>query len=217
LPIWEKDYEFEGQILQTTWDETGIPLSIEEFKNDKLVEAKYYTPEHEEAASVSNGFGTKVKRNRVGELLHKEVIEDGIMTRRVTYHPNGKIKSEATYKNLQLDGPQKTYSPKNDLLSLVNWKEGVLDGMKILYFKGKKSQEICYVEGKRHGLEIHYNKGSPKAEIHWRDGIRHGSSKFFDDSHSSIKWFFNDKEVTRNQYEKLEQKEKIIDEFKSIF
>lgn len=217
LPIWEKDYEFEGQILQTTWGDTGIPLSIEEFKNDKLVEAKYYTPEHEETASVSNGFGTKIKRSRTGQLLHKEVIEDGIMTRRTTYHPNGNIKSEASYKNLQLDGPQKTFSPKKDLLSEMNWKEGALDGMKILYYKGKKSQEICFVNGKRDGLEIHYNNGIPKAEIQWKNGVKHGSSKFFDDSHSSIKWFFHDKEVSRNQYEHLEQKEKIVEEFKSIF
>lgn len=217
LPIWEKDYEFEGHILKTTWNAAGTPLSIEEFKNDKLVDAKYYNSDHEEAATVSNGFGTKIKRSRTGELLHKEVIEDGIMTRRTSYHPNGTIRSESIYRDLQLDGPQKTFSPKKDLISVVDWKDGVLHGKKILYYKGMKSQEISFTEGKRHGLEIHYHKGNPKAEIHWKNGVKHGSSKFYDDQHSSIKWYFNDKEVSRNEYEGLEQKERILSEFKNLF
>lgn len=216
-PIWQKDFEFEGQIIKTSWNTAGTPLSVEEFKDDKLMEAKYFTSEHEEEASVNNGFGKKIKRNRSGLLLYQEVIEDGIMTKRITYHPNGKIHSESSYKDLQLHGPQKTYSPKDELLSLTHWNEGILDGEKIFFHKGKKSQVISYLNGKKHGLEIHYNKGEPKAEIQWKHGVRHGSAKFFKDNHTSIKWYFEDQEVTRNQYENLNQKDQVMSELTSIF
>jgi len=217
LPIWEKDFEFEGQVVKTTWNQQGIPQSIEEFKEDKLLEAKYYDSKHEKESTITNGFGTKIKRNRKGTLLYKETIEDGIVTKRVTYHPNGKVQSESTYKDLELHGPQTTFSPEGDVLSEATWVEGVLHGDKVLYRNGLKAQETPYVFGKKHGVETFYKNGELTAEIRWRDGIKHGSSRYYTANNSSIEWYFRDKKVTRNQFESLEQKDKIIADFKHMF
>lgn len=217
LPIWEKDFEYEGQVVKTTWNQKGIPQSIEEFKEDKLIEAQYFDSKHEKESAINNGFGTKIKRNRNGILLYKETIENGVVTKRVTYHPNGKIQSESTYKDLELHGLQTTFSPEGQILSEANWLEGVLHGDKILYKDGLKTQETPYTFGKKHGVELFYKNGELSAEIHWREGIKHGSSRYYTASNSSIEWYFRDKKVTRNQFESLEQKEKIIEDFKHIF
>jgi antitoxin component YwqK of YwqJK toxin-antitoxin module len=217
LPLWEKDYEFENRMIKTTWDKKGIPLSIEEFVEGKLLEAKYFDKDHNQEASIENGYGIKIKRNRSSQLLYKEFIEEGNLIKRITYHPNGKIHTESLYKELELDGLQKSFDTEGRILSEIHWNQGVYHGDRIYYNKGQKIQFTPFVFGKKHGKELLYHKGRLVAEIQWKQGIKHGSARYYSDNHTKIEWFFNDKNVTRNQFETLEQKEKALSTLKNMF
>ena len=157
MPIREELYEFDNRRAATLWDSKGVPLSIEEYDGAILVEAKYFTPEHELEASVVAGMGERVKRDRNGLLISRDAIENGIMAARTTYHPNGEIHTVSHYENDLLHGPQTKYTASGRLLMELNWNQGVLDGLKTVYRNGSKIAVIPYIYGEKHGVERHYD------------------------------------------------------------
>lgn len=216
LPVCERDFEFEDIIVKTFWDSKGTPISIEEFKKSFLIEGKYFNPLHEEEATVVSGVGTKIKRNRSGTLLYKETIADGIVTSKITYHPNGNVQSESYFKDEKLHGKQKVFASSGIPLLETTWNEGVLDGPELHYKHGKIAQQCNYINGKKHGLEIFFDtQGKITQEIHWENGLKHGSNRVYNNESIAIEWYFNDSKVTRDKFESLENRSKIIADLKS--
>lgn len=64
------------------------------------------------------------------------------------YYPNGKIKSETTYKDGKPDGPSITYYENGKKDSQIAYENGIPVGRGIFYFEdGNLKEEIAYLDG----------------------------------------------------------------------
>jgi len=214
MPIREEVYEFDNRRMITLWDEKGVPLSIEEYLGDVLMEAKYYTPEHELEAAITDGCGERIKRDRAGLLISRDDIQNGALVVRTTYHPNGETHTVSCYQNYQLHGLQKKFTSTGKPLMELHWNQGVLDGDKIVYRNGYKVAVIPYVMGEKHGIEVHYDDlGNMIAEIEWQKNKKHGSTKLYEESFTDTEWFFRGQAVNADKFKSLENRERIATEF----
>jgi len=61
------------------------------------------------------------------------------------------------------------------------WKNGLMDGKGIFYYKGLILHQGDWKEGKKHGNGIRYYKNSivVQYEGEWQDGKKHGHGKLF--------------------------------------
>lgn len=215
MPIREEVYEFDNRTIITLWDEKGVPLSIEEYENQILREGKYYTPEHELESVVEEGFGKRVKRDRSGLLISHDQMEDGIITSRTTYHPNGGLHTVSNYDNYELHGTQVKYTASGKPLMELNWDHGVLNGDKVIYRNGSKVAVIPYVKGQKHGVELHYDDlGNLTAEIEWREDKKHGATKLHTEDFTDTEWFFKGQSVNADKFKSLESRERTVAEFR---
>lgn len=214
MPIREEIYEFGNRIIVTLWDEKGVPLSIEEYDDEILTEGKYYTPDHELEASVANGTGERVKRDRSGLLITRDEMIDGKMFCRTTFHPNGNTHTISHYKDYQLHGKQTKYTASGKPLMELNWEDNVLHGDKIIYRNGQKIAVIPYVHGKKQGIEQHFDDlGFLTAEIEWKEDLKHGPTHQHTEEYTDTEWFFKGQSVNAERYKLLESRKFIISEF----
>ncbi len=215
MPMREEVYEFGNRTLITLWDDKGVPLSIEEYDDEILMEAKYYTPEHELEATIALGNGERIKRDRTGLLISRDEIQNGTMTRRTTYHPNGNIHTISHYENYQLHGKQMKFTASGKPLMELHWNSNILDGDKIIYRNGKKIAVIPYVKGKKQGKELHYDDlGDLTAEIEWRNDKKHGPTQIYSEEMTETEWFFKGQSVSIDKFKSLERRDKIVSEFR---
>lgn len=214
MPIREDAYEFDDRMIITLWDEKGVPLSIEEYDGESLIDGKYFTSDHEFEGKVENGFGERIKRDRLGLLISRDRIEDGILVERTTYHPNGQMHTSSHYHDYQLHGLQQKWTSLGRPLMNLTWNHGVLDGLKTVYRNGLKVAEIPYVHGEKHGVEFHYDDlGTLIAEIQWRNDKKHGCCKFYTEESSESEWFFYGRSVTAAKFDFLNSREQMLAEF----
>lgn len=210
-PLKEEIFEFDDRTIVTTWDEKGVPLSIEEYDNEQLMEGKYYTPDHVLEATVEVGFGERIKRDRTGSLLSRDIIEDGLTVQRINYHPNGQIHTISHYHDYQLHGEQLKFTASGKPLMKLNWNHGVLDGLKTVYRNGSEIAKIPYNNGLKHGIEYHYDDlGHLTAEIEWKNDKKHGSSKFYTEDTAETEWFFKGKTVSAQKFDMLDTRERLL-------
>lgn len=214
IPMQEEIYEFDDRVILTLWNEKGVPLSVEEYDGDLLVDGKYYSSDHELESQVDNGNGIRCKRDRSGLLISKDEIENGVMSARTAYHPNGTIHTVSHYKDYLLHGDQIKYTSSGRPLMALRWERGILDGIKTVYRNGLKVAEIPYIQGQKHGTEFHFDDlGNLIAEIVWRNDKKHGCSKMYTEDSSDMEWFFNGQLVTAQKFELLEMREQMIANF----
>jgi antitoxin component YwqK of YwqJK toxin-antitoxin module len=210
-PLKEEIFEFDDRTIVTSWDEKGVPLSIEEYDNELLIEGKYYTPDHVLEATVEAGFGEKIKRDRTGALLSRDFIEDGLAIQRISYHPNKQIHTISHYHDYQLHGEQLKFTASGKPLMKLNWNHGVLDGPKTVYRNGSKIAEIPYNNGLKQGTEFHYDDlGHLTAEIEWKTDKKHGSSKFYTEDTTETEWFFKGKPISAQKFDMLDTRERLM-------
>ncbi|HSX38968.1 MAG TPA: toxin-antitoxin system YwqK family antitoxin [Chlamydiales bacterium] len=215
VPIQEEVYEFDDRVIHTSWSDKGTPLSVEEYRGKLLVDGKYYSLDHDLEGRVENGHGHRAKRDRFGLLISRDQIENGILASRTTYHPNGQIHTISHYDDYALHGDQKKFTSLGRPLMTLHWDHGILDGTKTVYRNGLKVAEIPYVQGKKHGIEYHYDDlANLIAEITWRNDKKHGCSKFYTEDSEETRWFFDNLTVSSAKFELLENRERMIAEFK---
>ena len=214
VPIREEVYEFDERLILTFWNDKGVPLSVEEYHGERLVEGKYFSAEHELEAQVDNGNGFRTKRDRSGLLISRDQIEDGIMAARTTYHPNGQVHTVSHYQDYMLHGEQTKFTTLGRPLMSLSWDCGVLNGTKTVYRNGIKVAEIPYVHGQKNGMEYHYDDlGNLIAEILWRNDKKHGCCKSYTEDSQDSEWFFNGALVSEEKFELLEMREQMIADF----
>lgn len=217
VPIREEASEFDQRMVITLWDEKGAPISIEEFEKDLLLEGKYYNPSHELEAQVEAGFGERIKRDRNGLLISRDLVENGIMATRTSYHPNGVVHTISHYLDSELHGVQQKFTSTGKPLLTLEWNRGILDGTKIVFRNGVKVAEIPYVKGEKYGTEFHFDDlGNLTAEIHWKHDKKHGPTKFYTDESVEQEWFYKGQVVDLEQFEILSTREKILEETRDI-
>lgn len=211
LPIREEAYGFDDRLTVTLWDEKGVPLSIEEYENDALLEGSYYTPDHVLEAKVEGGLGERIKRDRAGLLLSRDSIVQGAMAARTTYHPSGQIHTISHYEDGQLQGEQLKFTATGRPLMALNWDHGTLHGTKIVFRNGQKVAEIPYQHGVKEGVEFHYDDlGYLTAEITWRQDKRHGPTLLHNDQTTETEWFFEGTSVSAERFQRLENNEMMV-------
>jgi antitoxin component YwqK of YwqJK toxin-antitoxin module len=214
MPIREEAYEFDQRKVITLWDEKGVPLSIEEYDGETLIEGKYFTPEHELEATVVAGNGRRIKRDRSGLLISSDEIADGIVTSRTTFHPNGMKHTVSNYDNYELHGEQLKFTASGRPLMELHWDHGILHGEKVIYRNGLKVAIIPYVEGKKNGTEFHFDDlGNLTAEIEWKDDKKHGSTKLHTEEFTDTEWFFHGQTVNAEKFKVLEMREEAADSY----
>lgn len=211
VPARQEVYEFDARTLITKWDERGVPMSVEEYEGERLMEGKYYTPEHELEAKVESGFGERALRERDGNLVSRDKIEGGLITCTTQYHQNGNVQSVTHYSEGKFDGEQVKFAPSGKPLVRLSWKEGELDGLKVLYRNGSKIAEIPYTAGVKNGIEVHYDDlGNLTAEIEWKQDQKHGPTKFFAEEGNETEWYFNGTAVSEARFKLLKEREEIV-------
>jgi antitoxin component YwqK of YwqJK toxin-antitoxin module len=217
MPMQEEVYELDDRTIITLWNDKGVPLSIEEFDGELLIEGKYYTSEHQLEGEVSDGIGDRIKRDRTGLLVSHDRMENGVMVSKTTYHPNGQIHTVSHYHDYQLHGEQLKYSAQGRPLMILNWNHGVLNGPKTVFRSGYKVAETPYLDGQKHGTEIHYDDlGNLTAEIEWRNDKKHGLRKLYSEEGSETEWFHKGQLVSAEKFQILEQREQLIAEFNGL-
>lgn len=216
VPIREESYGFDDRLTLTFWNDKGVPLSVEEYNGDFLVDGKYYSLEHELESEVNDGNGFRTKRDRLGLLISRDQIENGVMSARTTYHPNGQVHTVSHYRDYMLHGEQSKYTVSGRPLMALHWDRGILDGIKTVYRNGLKVAEIPYIHGQKNGLEYHYDDlGNLIAEVLWRNDKKHGCSKSYTEESQDLEWFFNGHSVSAEKFELLKMREQIVADFKT--
>lgn len=211
LPIQEDSFDLDGKKIITKWDKNGVPLSMEEYEKELLWTARYYTSKNEMESSISEGKGTRIKRNREGLLLSQENVENGIITNRKTFHPSGEIQSLTCFLDYQIHGKQQTFSPAGKLLTSVNWDHGKINGIMTCYQEGQTTNEIPYVNGKKHGIEKEYDlKGALVKEIHWDNDKKHGSARSHFNDFTDIQWFWKGTAVDLQKFQELKLRDELM-------
>jgi antitoxin component YwqK of YwqJK toxin-antitoxin module len=211
IPITEDLYESDERRISTSWDEKGSPLSVEEYDAELLVEGKYFTPNHELEGSVEAGFGERYRRDRSGQLISRDLVENGKAVSRTNYHANGQIHSISRYHEGELHGEQRKFTSSGAPLMDLNWNHGTLDGMKIVYRNGHKVSEIPYISGQKHGTELHFGEsGLITAQIEWKNDRKHGCSRFINDDSIESEWFYKGSVVSQEKFETMDNRENMI-------
>lgn len=215
LPIQEYSYDNEGKRMLTLWDKNGVPLCMEEYENDLLWSGRYYNSQNEIEGTVVNGQGTKIKRNRDGLLLSKEIVDNGKIIERKTFHPNGELQSISSFEDYELNGKQETFSPAGKLITSTNWVHGKIDGTVQCYRENKLVNEIPYVDGKKQGLEKEYDlNGAVVKEVHWENDKRHGTSRSYYDDYTDIQWFWKGVAVDLQKFQEMEFRDQLMAELR---
>lgn len=217
MPIREEVYEFDNRTIITLWDQKGVPLSVEEYDDEILMEGKYFTSDHELEARVVDGFGERIKRDRAGLLISRDEIQNGAIASRTTFHPNGNVHTVSHYHDYQLHGEQQKFTASGRPLMELTWNHGVLDGHKKIYRNGSKIAEIPYIKGQKHGVELHFDDlGNLTAEIEWRNDKKHGPTKIHSEEETTTDWFFEGKSVSAERFQSLENRDLFIAEHREI-
>ena len=65
IPIQEIVYEHPTKRIITIWNKNGAPISMEEYDQDLLISARYYNAQNIVEATIVEGNGTRIKRDRI--------------------------------------------------------------------------------------------------------------------------------------------------------
>lgn len=93
------------------------------------------------------------------------------------YYPDHSLAAEGLYKNQQKDSTWKYYAEKQNMLkSIENYKDGVLHGKNIIYYKNGQMVELkIWKNGEKDGIwKTYYPDGSLRTETKYTEGELNG-------------------------------------------
>jgi antitoxin component YwqK of YwqJK toxin-antitoxin module len=198
------EYPSPSKQVALTWYETGIPHIKEEYENGFLIAGEYYNTVHQMESAVDNTNGIRTRRDGCGILISIDTIQDGMMTSRTTYHPNGTPKAITPYLDGQVHGRRKTFLAGGEPETDEEWVNGVLDGEAVVYENGEAYAHVPYSHGVRQGIEQRFRDNKDVVEeVTWVNDQKHGPSRTFVEGNVKTDWFFKDEPVTKIQYDVL--------------
>ncbi|NQY05599.1 MAG: toxin-antitoxin system YwqK family antitoxin [Flavobacteriaceae bacterium] len=153
---WQKKYEGTNKVRYSG-----------EFKHGKEIGVfKFYHKKSEKHPSTIKTFN---EDNDIAEVKH--------------YTSSGKLVSQGKMKGKELIGKWVYYQKKsNEVLSEEFYKNGLLEGVrKVYYHGGKLAEEENYQKGKLHGERKMYSEtGVLIKHFNYVDGEIHGKVQYFD-------------------------------------
>jgi antitoxin component YwqK of YwqJK toxin-antitoxin module len=204
IPIKEEHFLGPDHVKILYWFSNGTPRATEEYLNDQLTSAEYYTLSNETEAKIDNGSGLRVLRNAKGQILSKEYITNYELTKKESFHLNGTPEMTVNYKNGLLDGEKLVHAETGEPISKETFKEGVLHGVATYFQNGYKYLEIPYVAGLKEGIERHFIDGDVVAEeSEWHRNKKHGPTQIYFDGMVKTHWYYNGERVAKPKYDEL--------------
>ena len=211
IPLKEEHFVNPEQTKILFWYSNGIPRAQEDYRNDQLLTAEYYTLSNETEAKIINGSRMRVLRNAKGQMLAKEYLLDFELTKKETFHLNGTPEMTVNYKNGLLDGEKLVHAESGEPISKEIYKDGLLDGVAVYFQNGYRYLECDYSNGRKSGVEKHYIDGEVVSEESlWKNNLRHGPTQIFFDGIVKTQWYYNNERVTKAKYDDLSRREEQI-------
>ena len=203
----------------TKWYGDGTPMSIEDFADNELLDAKYFTLGNEVESTVERGMGLRTIRDQNGILLAKDHFDSGYLTRRETFYASGSPESMAHFHFNKKSGERFVFAENGNPLAEEEWVENQLHGKATYYTNGKKQTEVFFINGARNGIETHFIDGEQiEQEIHWIYDRRHGPTKFYvGDNVAKTEWYYDGKHVSKRQFDEFDQMDQMITQASSGF
>lgn len=195
VPKQETHYTPEGGQMVTQFYDNGQTMSIEYYDPaELLLQGQYFDKKKNQVSQVENSHGIRTNYDQYGLLQSKETIENGVMTSRTVYHPNGAPREVVTYRNGEVDGVRKTYLPGGEPNTIEQWVRGQQTGLTTVFQHGEKYAEIPYVNGQKEGVERRYRDGGKTLveEVSWSKDKLNGPSITYLGSTKQITYFIND-------------------------
>lgn len=204
VPAKETAYHADGAQTHTVWYENGSPKSIETHAESRLVQGQYYDGRNMMESRVDNGEGVRNVRDGYGQLQSRDTIQDGRLTTRTTYHPNGSPKEITPYSNDIVHGERRTYLPAGEPNTIEQWANGSQTGKTIQYVNGEKYSEATYVNGVKNGPEHRFRDGTEVThEVTWKDDQQHGPTTSFIGETPQTEWYYQNKPVSKSKYDSM--------------
>lgn len=191
-----------GSKRVACWYHNGTPKSIEQLSGDLLISGEYYTSCNQHDSTVENYYGTRLVRDDYGQLVSTDMIEQGRMTARTTYHTNGTPKEIIPYTNDLVHGSKRCFNPAGEPDIVEEWAQGMQHGSTIVYQHGEKYAEVPYTYGVKHGVEKRYRDGQTVTqEITWENGLQHGATTTYAGDVSKTAWYYRGTETTKSNFD----------------
>lgn len=211
MPLREEVILSATRSSSTKWTTAGTPLSIEEFAGEELVEAQYFNLQNEVEAQVQKGKGTRIARDNQGTLLFKDEIEDGYVTKKEAFYPNGSPESVSYLVRGIPHGETKSFTENGEPLAVKEYVAGKLHGKATFFKNGARYVDVHYLDGLKNGLEIHYIDGSVVSqEIVWENDHKHGPSKYYVDGIAEVEYYYDGDLVSEAKWKELNQLDDMI-------
>lgn len=210
VPMKEELFEENSLVKLIRWYEDGTPQANEVYQDTFLLVGEYRTPLNVVESRIVDGHGTRICRSNDGDLLSKDEIQNGQMSERVTYYPNGDPSTVSPYENGVVHGTCLTFLHGGLPNTVEQWEHGVQDGITVVYLNGEKVAEVPYVRGQKNGTEYRYRDGSLLVEeVNWKDNIQHGQRKLFIDGETQSEWYHEGEMVSRTSFERMNMPRKM--------
>lgn len=124
-------------------------------------------------------------RNDKGELAESGFLKGELKTGTwLTYHPEGRPKSIATYAGGKLNGLYMELNNRGQVELESFYVDGLLNGNYTAYRSGSRiTEERQYKMGKLDGVFKKYDdrKNNLQQEIHYKNGLQDGPYRFYDE------------------------------------
>lgn len=186
----------------TTWYDSGLPKSIEKYEASHLIQGEYFTSQNEKDSWVHNGFGERASRDNEGNFVSLDTFENGNLTSKTYYHPNGAPREITPYANDVIHGQRKTYYPGGEPMTIEAWDNGQQTGVTVVFQDGEKHAEVPYLGGKKNGVERRYRDGAiVTQEVTWKDDQMHGPTYTYGGDNIQTDWFYKGRLTSRSNYE----------------
>lgn len=211
IPQIEHDFSSPSRVKIKRWYDQGVPLCVEEYQDNRLVDGEYYDLHNQSECCVVKGVGSRVIRDRNGQITARETIEDGYPVLRENLHPNGMPHVVTPLCDGRVNGVKKVFAPTGEPLLCETYKRDILHGLSTYFQNGSRYLEVHYKDGLKHGVERHFMDGDVLVEeTEWMDGHRHGPSTVFFDGMYTTRYYYNNIFVTKERYRRLcEQAENV--------
>ncbi|MGM0582847.1 MAG: hypothetical protein ACQES1_10905 [Bacteroidota bacterium] len=97
-----------------------------------------------------------------------------------TYYKDGTLKSKGNRKNFKLDSTWKFYSPNGDISMIINYEEGLKNGLRVTYAEDEIVTENFDDDVKEGWMKVFYLDSTIKKEVLYRNGKKDGFEKVYD-------------------------------------
>lgn len=141
------------------WNENN-PKYQEQYREGKLINATYFTPQGIPIGEIENGLGIKAEFQDTGQYALIEYKNGYPEGQAKIYLPNGNLHSTYSIKNGKKHGCEWEYYPSSEDLKpklMITWHEEMMQGIvKTWYENGVLESQKEMSNNKKHGLSFAY-------------------------------------------------------------